>query len=112
MGSFQLYLGKNVALYLKFSPRSAAKEASVKPTLVASEFNTDPSDTLCDCNSNILRKCKKLETQQVNTALASQSRHTVCVRHVSTFFLHDFGRIRNWQKTLSPLQPTGKMENS
>jgi hypothetical protein len=38
----------NVVLYLKFSPRSAAKEAMVKPTLVASVFITCPSEIRCD----------------------------------------------------------------
>jgi hypothetical protein len=40
----------NVALYLKFFPSSAAKEARAKPTLVDSVFNSIPSDTRCDWN--------------------------------------------------------------
>jgi hypothetical protein len=38
----------NVLLYLKSFPRSAAKEARVKPTLVDSVFSSIPSDTRSD----------------------------------------------------------------
>jgi len=40
----------NVALYLKFSLRSAAREVRVKPTQVDSEFSSWPSDMHCDWN--------------------------------------------------------------
>jgi hypothetical protein len=111
-------------LYLKLSPRSAAKEARVNPTLADSLFNTKPSDTLCDWNWSVQRSghwntldsrlgqrhCLSRAADAYLFLIVEKWQHEVwmvccavsCIRNITEIWRHVAEFVQSYQMVQSP----------